>query len=777
MKKLTAIGCLIFLFGFTVPDNFILELNQKLELFNKQNPINNFYLVFSQDKYFSGDTVYFSAYSFNENFQSVRERRILVLTLSDHQGNIKFESNFRISEGRSFNQFTLPNDLAPGFYQASVYSSSDSGFSLCVFTKELMVVGKNKIMPAESDSIPIVNFFSEGGHLVANLKNHIVVKSFMKGRGIIKDENGNSVSDFQISDKGFADVYFTPEPEKKYYAQVEAYKSPLKESISGGCTLNVVERNDSVYIVSYVTSQSGFHNRPLYLVVANQKRISYSQRLDLSSSPTFRQILMRKDFPKGLSQISVIDEDGTTIGRRLFLNAYTTTKVNAITNKQRYQQRELVDVAISLHDSNYNLPIEGDFSVSVQKKNFLNEGDSIHSFVADVFMASCPNIRSNVINNEQRALVSTDAVLVDWKKVLAAKGDAALPIADFGLLKVKGKAFYKDSGKPVPDSTLVIGFLQNSMIGYETHTGRDGMFEMPFLYDFFDQEDFFYLMESNGKKLAKPYSIILDKSIRRILFSRPSKVAEMPDDYGSFIYKKRIIDKSYGYFSKEKEKKISYYNLNEKIEDEVMGADLTVSVQDYVVFPSMEELIKEVIPFLEYRKYRNDSTLRLNIKSGGNYVRAKEEPLFVIDGVLTKNKAFFMKLKPLDIIKVKIVNDQNKLTQLGVMGRNGIVLVETKKGLSSVVSQNSTMLKIEGLSKPKPFFVTTYSKGEQSRVPDVRSLLFWAPQLKVNSNGKSSFQFYTSDDTGLWEVRIKGMTKGGDPFETKIIIEVGYNGQ
>ncbi len=250
------------------------------------------------------------------------------------------------------------------------------------------------------------------------------------------------------------------------------------------------------------------------------------------------------------------------------------------------------------------------------------------------------------------------------------------------------------------------------------------------------------------------------------------KEEDSVDLYADYMQKKNIIDKSYRFFSAPKDKRSGYKNLNEKIEDELMGVDYTVNVQDYVVFPSMEELSREVIPFLEFRKTKSDSTLRLRLSQPDGYIRSRGEPLFVVDGVLTKNKRFFMKLKPVDILKVKIVNNVNKLTQFGALGKNGIVMVETKKGLSYKVAQNNTTLKISGMNQSLDYYIPDYSKSNHPRLPDLRPTLFWAPSVRLSSNGKGSVFFYTSDDVGTFVVRIKGIAKNGEPFEAESVFEV-----
>jgi uncharacterized protein YfaS (alpha-2-macroglobulin family) len=46
-------------------------------------------------------------------------------------------------------------------------------------------------------------------------------------------------------------------------------------------------------------------------------------------------------------------------------------------------------------------------------------------------------------------------------------------------------------------------------------------------------------------------------------------------------------------------------------------------------------------------------------------------------------------------------------------------------------------------------------------MPDRRNLLFWAPQVKLDKEGKSHVEFYTSDLVGNYAVVIEGLSTNG----------------
>lgn len=198
------------------------------------------------------------------------------------------------------------------------------------------------------------------------------------------------------------------------------------------------------------------------------------------------------------------------------------------------------------------------------------------------------------------------------------------------------------------------------------------------------------------------------------------------------------------------------------------GADVKINVQDFVVFNTMEDLVREVIPYLAIRKSKAQTKMWLLLTYKDHNVKPKGEPLLIIDGVLTKNKDYFLNLKPIDILTIKLINSPDKLLQWGGLAKNGIVIVNTKKpGLASKIP--SRRIKVHGLSKSIEFRTKTYSdeKSRTQRIPDFRSTLYWNPSIKVDRDGKAKFNFYTSDLQGEYIVQVRGVTDKGVPFEAE----------
>lgn len=199
---------------------------------------------------------------------------------------------------------------------------------------------------------------------------------------------------------------------------------------------------------------------------------------------------------------------------------------------------------------------------------------------------------------------------------------------------------------------------------------------------------------------------------------------------------------------------------------------MNIKVDEFVVFPTMSDLIHEVIGGLQVRRINDKQGVRVVFIRNTYTVIPKGDPLYIIDGVFTKNTEFFLNLNPEDVYTIKLVNQERKLQRFGEMGKNGIVLVQTKKSVANKVVASSTVFPISGLSDEIEFKSPTYTGTTQSHVPDLRSTLYWNPKITMGANGKATVKFYASDDAGLMTIKVSGLTINGQPFSAEKTIIV-----
>jgi hypothetical protein len=130
------------------------------------------------------------------------------------------------------------------------------------------------------------------------------------------------------------------------------------------------------------------------------------------------------------------------------------------------------------------------------------------------------------------------------------------------------------------------------------------------------------------------------------------------------------------------------------------------------------------------------------------------------------------------IDRVEVTTRMNSL--YGEAGRNGVIAVFTKTGLSNKSSnlQNIKTVdthKILGYNMPREFRLPDYgSPLIEKEKPDYRSTVYWNPNLKTDGiSGICSVSFFAADLPGRYRVIVEGISETGKSlrFESFITID------
>jgi hypothetical protein len=200
-------------------------------------------------------------------------------------------------------------------------------------------------------------------------------------------------------------------------------------------------------------------------------------------------------------------------------------------------------------------------------------------------------------------------------------------------------------------------------------------------------------------------------------------------------------------------------------------ADATYYLDDYTRFPVMEEIMREYVPGVMVRK-RRDGFHFINLDVTNKAVFS-EDPFIMLDGLPIFDADKIMAFNPLKVKKLEVVT---RRYYMGVLSLPGIVSYTTYAGdlAGFTIDPHCVVLDYEGLQMQREYYTPKYENAKQreSRMPDQRDRLFWAPSVITDKSGKQHLEFYTSDVTGSYEVLVEGMSRTGAVGSVKGHFEV-----
>jgi hypothetical protein len=738
---------------------------KKFDSYNKIWHKNKILLITNQNKFLASDTIYIKCYLLNEDLSAEEENQLVTVTLVDSNGKSSCQIKFVVKSGVSSNQLILPKELASGIYMLTAHTNWMRNFGTSYFfRKEIVVVKSNKVVPVIN---PFLKIAVEGGHLINNVTNKVVFSCDKPGSVVqLIDSFGNQIAQDTADLNGIGAIHFVPKDDVTYQLgnASEKINIPMPRAEKNSIGLNIIHnfKRDSIQIRVVATKALVTSSSPLILIVSSGSKIIYARLHTLNANQSFQKSLALNTLPEGVYNVSLLDQNGSLIAHSDFYSAETQELNKKITlSKDLFFTTDSLSINIALKDAE-GKPLKANFSVSVINKNVFDSNKNVT--ITDelkLFYGRDEKIlvdRSTI--NWQESVdnyLIMNPELIPWNEIL--KANPSTPrYAKTNIVQRAGTAYFAD-GKKMLDSANIFFYSQKSKVKYQTKMlGGKVWVPLPTLYG---SDELFYLAESffyqNGVTRGLPlpnFRVRWDLDTMNLPRPVVSKELNILDDFGQFKAKINSIGKSFGFQSSA----TARTNVQHDFEKEINGADVVVNVEDYVVFPTMAELIKEVVPSLFHRVEKGKEIIRV-ILPEKMATAVSGDPVYMVDGIATNNTDFFLSIKPVDLVQIKVVNSERKLRSFGLMGKNGIVIVQTKQENRRESVDVSNL--VDGLNLTAAF---PSLKNNVIEIPNFRSTIDWHPIVKTDENGKASVKINLSDDIGNIEMSVNGITSNGIPF-------------
>ena len=767
------------------PIDFLQTLQQNYDRYKEKYPSVKINLIFQQPIFSPGDTAFFRAWYLNEELMPVAGNHMITLDLVGENGNTVQRLRFKVQQGKGYNQLVLGSELTPGEYRLFAYTDYMKNFGTSWYYQKRIQVISNKQLNRVNHTEEPLQFFPEGGKLVEGIINNIAVLGPHAAELSIRNRQNATIITVSLDSAGLGIFSIAPKPGQIFYTEWPSGGKSLNlpEAIREGIAVHVTSGERCVVNLA-IPADSKWTGQPTYAIITSRGNIIAKKIARLSAEQPFEWDLEKNKFQDALHQLFVFDAEGNILAQRVFVPAVMKNTAVRMQLPAEVKQRENISGSISVTDA-AGEPLESDICISViQERLFKGQTGWSDFYLSDLPAAAAwaERTRSSRLND---FLVTQQWNRIAWHNVIADK----LPELTYPFhsqAKINGTIAAVSNGSPPPDSTVLISYLQKNNMGFEAYA-NNGKFEVPFVFDFWGEDQIFCTLQSRSRNIDDRYVITLLSDSINLRDTWSTTESSLTSAYGEYALSKRLVSKSYSFFGNAQKQvtreqralglvKDREGNTNSSLEDELLGSDYAINVADYVVFPTMEDLLREVIPFLQARKRGSQKVVRLSFRYEQTTKTFADDPVYVIDGVMSRNTPYFLSLKPESLVSIRLINNPNKLAQLSRLGENGIVLVESKKGDLYKGLGNRNLFPVVGLSKPAAFNTLRYSASNlASRIPDLRPGLYWNPGMETDKAGHVNLNFFSSDDTGKMKILIQGLTRDGRPFAAEHEFTVSFN--
>jgi hypothetical protein len=122
-------------------------------------------------------------------------------------------------------------------------------------------------------------------------------------------------------------------------------------------------------------------------------------------------------------------------------------------------------------------------------------------------------------------------------------------------------------------------------------------------------------------------------------------------------------------------------------------------------------------------------------------------------------------IDPYSVERVAVLKGA-QTTLLGGAGAGGAIVITTKKGMTpykELPKFNIKKVMPLGYLTPAEFYSPRYETADSREIgpPDLRTTIYWNPDVKVSSDGEALLDFYTADNPSDYTLLIEGLTTDG----------------
>jgi hypothetical protein len=730
--------------------------------------------------YVGGEIMWFKIYLVDGYFhQSLNVSKVIYLDVLDRNQRPVIQTKVTMENGRGNGSVAIPTSLESDTYTVRAYTNWMKNFSAdFYFHQAISIVNvfqqwddKNKTPELRLDA----QFFPEGGQLVEGIKSKVafrVVDASGKGisfKGTLVTKKGDTLVTFKPLKFGIGHFLFTPKSEEDYQVVIKDKNgrvtlSKLPPVQSTGYVMTVYDTTQNRIKVT-IKGKDEHGTSPLIYLIGHSRQIVKTATAQNLINGKISFLLNKKELGEGLLHLTVFNQSLKPVCERLYFNRPTAT-LSLLMNSDKpvYEPREKIalQVAIKSDDPEY-----ANASLSVFKNDSLQQINpaNIQSYLwltselkgyieSPEYYSTGAEDMDQAIDN---LMLTHGWTKFKWDEVLRSRNKTPHFLPEYRGHLISGKVLDLNSSKPAQGIPAYLSTPDKKIQPYMTYSNADGhvLFETNNLIGnkkLFAQTGAY--QNSTRIEIDSPFSedfatiktpfLKLNANVKKLLTER--SVSMQAEDV---FYRGRVLSQN------RRGDSSAFYGI----------ASEQYLLDDYTRFPVMEEVMREYVKGVRLRK--KDDQFIFKVLNGPKNLIFENEPLILLDGVAVFNTNKVMAMDPLKIKSVEVVTNQY---YYGKFTFDGIVSFRTYKGdLNGFQFEpGAIVLDYEGLQSKKEFFSPRYETptARQSRLPDRRNLLHWVPDLTLNTQPQT-IEFYSSDQTGVFQAVIQGISKNGQPvFQT-----------
>lgn len=722
--------------------------------------------------YLSGEKILFSAKVFFDNGNGdATLSKIIYLELFKN-GKALVQAKFKLENGFASGNIQLPNEMLSGNYYLRAYTRLMLNGEAENFYNTLIKVVNPERKLHESSALhqKIIEIIPEGGSFVAGMENRtcIIFNNKLQHtieKAIVVNNKNDTLATVKIFENGLGEFTILPKLNEEAWMKI-ALKSgdstfiKLGRAKNSGLVLNFNAEKKSANFFS----QGEYAGLNLNFCLFNQHfEEIFHKKIILNHSHT-KINLSDIAIEEGVNYIVLKDIGDNVISVAPFYVSPLKTNIINISLNQFYGKREKAEIEISdIYDGElifYSVVKKGLFCQ--EEKNLLME------FVFNPLLLNSNYEKINDFSDLIKQQIELSFIFnqktfnsIEFKKKFLNTNNNRKRLPEIRDLSISGTIKNRTNGEPLSGKLIFASVLGNQpqLHSYQSDENGNFIFSLNQLEGIKDVA----LTVGSADSLDIEIVVLSDFSMRFPAFRDfPLQLNSSQKHTLEEMYRNQQVGYKFEELVLSKEQNID--TLPFPFQD----VQTSIVLNNFIELPTMQEVFNEIVTYVNVRKRGGRFYLNvLNATSETIY----NQPLILIDNLPVFNIDEVMKIKPSLVEKIDVIT---KPYSLGEMNFDGIIMITTKTNdfASIKLPAETIFLKYQTSTlSSKQLFPNFSIDNIALNQPYFSNTVFWESN---NTSHKSGIKktFYTSDESGMFEVLLKVINAKGITGQGKTLFMV-----
>ena len=748
------------------------------------------WLHYDKASYYAGETIWFKAYLM-EGLLPIAETKTFYVDWVADNGEVLWHTVGPVLEASATGQFQIPENYNGNFIHVKAYTKWMLNFDTAfLYSKDIRVLNKNATTKAGTKPLSIysLEFFAEGGDLVAGVTNNIAFKATdqwglpARVKGKIVDNKGTLIDSFHSVHNGMGSFLLTPQEGSSYSAKWKdekgkEYTTALPSIKPSGIVMQITVAGNKRNITLQRSNSAADNLNLVHIIGTMSLGAAFKTDVALAAGNSAKRIIQTETLPSGILTITLFDAGWNAIAERItFLNNHEYSfQPQMEVQHWGLNKRARNEIQITIPDS-----LQGaNFSVAVTDAAIGR--DSTNNIISHLLLTS--DIKGYIhtpsyyfSNNADSTAQHLDLVMLThgwrrfkWEDIVKGKLPKITYPKDTSYLALSGKVYGVTKGMLSGKESIFL-FVKDKDSGTKgmlMPLNVDGTFSDPSMI-FFDTLRVFYQLKSKLFSSAEarfmtdrlPPFNYLAASKNFLPFTAPL------DTTGNYRHS-MLAAEALRLANLQKGKVMEGITVTARTKpplqqlDEKYARGLFSGGDGYQF-----DLVNDpfALSSTNIFSYLQGKVAGLQITTGGGTPslswRGGTPQLFLDEMQIDAD--FLNSMSVTDIAYVKVFRPPFMGAAGG--GSGGAIAIYTRRGdeLRSRPGGLSTNA-VAGYTPIRQFYSPNYASfDKRNEQPDVRSTLYWNPLVITSPKNRSvKLSFYNNDVTKSFRVIIEGMSKEG----------------